>query len=297
LVIIRLFRASHFLSSVALIALVTTGASAQSKPSAGDRSNPQRGRINQPQSQPPINVTVTTPQPSPEDAQRERNQRAREVASQEDIRDFTRALTILTIVQAGITLGALWVSIRAANAAKKSADVAERTMIETQRAFVLQDSIQPIGIFEPDARDLRRHVVTGFVIQASVKNSGNTPAVNCVMSAQKVRVPYHELDANVSHGEPPTLVGANGSSGASLGPGIISKSAMIPITNEELDGLLNRTLAIYLHMSIQYRDFFAGTPVRHTKWCARVLLNHDPRVHNENAFSYRGGSVDHNTAT
>src|SRR5687768_17143030 len=70
----------------------------------------------QPVAPPPISVTVTAPEPRAEDKKREDEYRAREVAAQEDVRDFTRALTWLAVIQAGVTGFALLYTIRAANA-------------------------------------------------------------------------------------------------------------------------------------------------------------------------------------
>jgi hypothetical protein len=101
----------------------------QSPSPANQRTDPQGGRSDQPKPQPPINITVTAPKPSAEDAHKEDQYRQREVAAQEDVRDFTRMLTILAVMQAVITLVALGASIRSANAAKMSAVAAESSAV------------------------------------------------------------------------------------------------------------------------------------------------------------------------
>lgn len=75
------------------------------------------------------------------DIEQERRWREREVSASEDVRDFTKALTVLAIVQAFITGAALvWTAI-AANAARDSATVARDALHITERADVAIDRI------------------------------------------------------------------------------------------------------------------------------------------------------------
>jgi hypothetical protein len=107
---------------LALIASASTAA--QSKPTPRNAADTKRGSDNQTPTQPPMNVTVTVPKPSPEETAREEKYRQREVVAAEDVRDFTGWLTFLTFIQAGIGFFGIWVAVRAANAAKASADAA-----------------------------------------------------------------------------------------------------------------------------------------------------------------------------
>lgn len=138
-----------------MVLLSSTSTTAQSQPPPNNRAKPQAGASNQepaqPEQPPPINVTVTVPAatPNPEQTKREEAREERNVAAQEDIRDFTWALTIVAAVQIVLALVAIFVSIRqfvamrrqgdymrdglaetrvAAEAAKKSADVADRAL-------------------------------------------------------------------------------------------------------------------------------------------------------------------------
>lgn len=118
---------AHVASMIAPVALFVSILSAQSQPAPSNRADTQRSQPNQTPAQPPINVTVTAPQPSPEDAAREEQYRQREVVAQEDVRDFTRWLTYLTFIQAFIGTVALLLTRRAANAARDSADSAKQS--------------------------------------------------------------------------------------------------------------------------------------------------------------------------
>ena len=82
----------------------------------------QDANSNQTPAIPPINITVTTPEPSPADLEREREQNQRQVAAQESISGFTRVLSYTAIAQAIIMIFLLVATLRAANAARQSAE-------------------------------------------------------------------------------------------------------------------------------------------------------------------------------
>ena len=163
-------RTWHVVSILMLVLAVDPSLDAQPGPTPGNRTNAQRGNENQAAAQPPINITVTTPQPSTEDAKREEDRRNREVAADEDIRDFTRALTMLTIVQAFITFVALMFTIRAANAAKRSADIATEALHITERADVVIDRI--------NAESIGGELLHDTTVEVCFKNRGRTRATN-----------------------------------------------------------------------------------------------------------------------
>ena len=120
-----------------LLWCATACALAQSQPPPGDSADAQRRSPDQANPQPPINITVTAPEPSPERAARDEQRQERNVAAQEDVRDFTRALTVLAFVQAGITFVALLLSYRATKAATVSADASERSATAATKALLL----------------------------------------------------------------------------------------------------------------------------------------------------------------
>jgi hypothetical protein len=132
-------------------------------PQRGTKSN--AGRDNERAAQNPIQITVTTPEKSPADKAAENQQREREVAAQETVAYFTRVLTFLAVIQAVITALALGASIRAANAAKNSADIAASTLRLTQRAHLFAVNWK-LTDFEPGKFPL---------IEWSIKNSGSSP--------------------------------------------------------------------------------------------------------------------------
>src|SRR5687767_9017761 len=94
-----------------ILSLCSCATLAQSQQPTSSTGDPQRGGEKQ-STAPPINITVTTPQPSPESVARDDARQERDVRAQEDIRDFTWMLTVLAGLQAAITFFALLASIR-----------------------------------------------------------------------------------------------------------------------------------------------------------------------------------------
>jgi hypothetical protein len=166
-------RARAFAVIVALCSLFAC-LHAQSQPAPSNRSNANAGDDNQSPPHPAIHVTVEAPKPDPNEAAREEAYRQREVVAQEDVRDFTRWLTYLTVIQAFVGLGGLLLAWRAAKAAQVSADAAirsaelsERTLHTTQRAFLAVENLR-LQVFQPG-----KAVVVGY----RLRNTGHTRAI------------------------------------------------------------------------------------------------------------------------
>jgi hypothetical protein len=118
------------------IALQGGGQSSDSKSDKKDKGKTNPRKKDKANPQIPIQITVTAPEISPDDKARSDAQREREVLAQEAIVSLTSALKTIAIVQAVITAVALLASIRAANAAKKSADIAANALHLTQGADI-----------------------------------------------------------------------------------------------------------------------------------------------------------------
>jgi hypothetical protein len=179
-----------------VVVAVASCALTRSQQASSNGTNAEGGRNDQSGAQPPINITVVAPKPSPEDTKRDEDRQDRNVTAQEDIRDFTRMLTILAFVQALITLGALGAAIRAANAAKTSANIARDALHLTERADVVVDST---GTSTAGALRFDTTVTVFF------KNTGRTRA-NDVIFDGALGVPGSPL-GRADHG-PPTVIAA-----------------------------------------------------------------------------------------
>jgi hypothetical protein len=125
-------RTAHVVSMIAPLLLVATIASAQ--PQQDTKGNAAGNNKAQPQ--PPIQITVTTPDKSPADKAKEDKRQEREVAAQERVADFTRILTYAAIAQGLATFIALLYAIRSANAARSAAETANQSLRQAYRPSI-----------------------------------------------------------------------------------------------------------------------------------------------------------------
>ena len=130
------------LRTALVVASLAALAFALSQPPLRNPADTNGGSTNQSQSPPSIPATVIGPEPSPEATAKEEKYREREVMAAEDVRDFTRWLTFLTFVQAGLGLLGFGAAIRAANAAKESAETAHSAMWLSQRPIIDIDKLR-----------------------------------------------------------------------------------------------------------------------------------------------------------
>jgi hypothetical protein len=186
---------SHLAAIVALTVVIPFFAvAAHSQPATSNSPARQGGRNNQQTAQPPIHVTVTTPEPSPETTKRQEDREERNVTAQEDVRDFTRALTVLTFIQAVIALVALVLSFKATSVATRSADVAEKSLrLLNQPWLDTADWKMTPELAEPVHDDLGGYTqeLTGLALTFNVVNNSRTPAI-----LQQIDVEHFGMDVS-----------------------------------------------------------------------------------------------------
>jgi hypothetical protein len=250
----------HVVSILALFAAVAS-AQPRSQPTPTDRRDFQSGRSDQAPAQPPINVTVTAPERSPEAAKRQEDREERNVAAQEDISALTRALTILAVIQSAITLFALVATFKAATAAKASADAINLT--ERAQIGVPHDSWK----VERRASDDPRY---NLVLTYSVRNAGPT------LGYFKLTL-FHTWDGSgPDHTPTPMEFFEND---AALEPwAVILPGESIPhvdhpflvASQDEIDRLESGALVYWTFGRISYRDLFGH--VHYTNFTSRLYL-------------------------
>lgn len=120
-------------------------------------------------SQPPTPVTVTVVQgpPTPDELRHDSDEREKDRAIQKEISNTTRGLLWLGIAQGVIGVGGLLITLRAANAAKQSADVATAALHMSERAYV--------GCTRWTIEGLERND-TLPIVRYRLINNGRTPA-------------------------------------------------------------------------------------------------------------------------
>jgi hypothetical protein len=130
--------------------MVASAAFAQSQ-APQDPTVPVNTRSRQTPSNPPIQVTVSVPEPDPEVRKREAANRQREIEIQErsvEIQDavalFTERLVYVGVAQVVASLFAFWVSWKAASAAQKSADATRAAVVLAHRPkLVVRNVVVP----------------------------------------------------------------------------------------------------------------------------------------------------------
>jgi hypothetical protein len=125
----------------------------------------------------PLDVTVTVPPRDPKEVEQDRKDRQREIAIQGQIGTYTGLLFGLGVLQVVASGYGLYLTRRAADAAKTSAEVAERALHISERAYLLMDNWQ-----------LRDDGAT-VSVTCDLRNTGRTPA-RIADRIYKIGVPY-----------------------------------------------------------------------------------------------------------
>jgi hypothetical protein len=181
---------------------------------------------------------------------------------------------------------------QSADAATHSAETAERALMATQRALIVNTEINVNIVIDDTSRQL-----VGFQISPVFKNSGPTMALNVRCSATFIGQ-FRDIN-DISHSAPI----ASESTTMSIGPGVaFSANNPTAIGLDQLEPLKRDQAAFFIHGYIEYRDVFENTPLRVTYVCARIMLRDDPTIRvgdgfNTKAFYFMGGPSDHNCTT
>jgi hypothetical protein len=266
--IIIVMAASWAFESSLATAQGTEVAPTQSQPAKPSPNQKNQVTTNAPAANPPINITITSPQPDPQIAKDERDDRLRNLAVQERIGQFTIYLFFVGLAQALASLLAFWVAIRAANAAKRSADIAAQALYTTQRAFIAADFHTTI-IGHPATQQPVR-----WEIQIKWDNTGLTTArpVKSFISPHYINpadidtFQFPSITTGLQpHGTPPLAPKGGGTSGS------------VNVTIEQLNAIRANTSALLICGYIEYEDiFFPQTLLHRTQICSRVLVVSDP---------------------
>jgi hypothetical protein len=186
---------------------------------------------------------------------------------------FTFWLVIATIVLAAVALTQIkflrraeTIAAQAANAAKQSADIADRSLKILQRAFVFPGQVH-----------IRSHLDTAtkkiwWSFHPTWGNSGNSPTRNLRINVNRwLETKELPNDFNFpSKGESiPTLIGPHGTIG----------SDPITVQGDELVRVQKGELYFYIWGWAKYRDVFPDTQEHVTRFAYRVTLLGDPTKH------------------
>jgi hypothetical protein len=180
---------------------------------------------------------------------------------------FTFALVIISSVQIYFLTRSDKTARLSAEAAKGSAETADRALRITQRAFVFAQGFGSGPNIHPSGDGDR---VEEYWFFAPVVNVGNTPATNA-----RIRIDTQTFPT-IKNREP-FFAHPIGGSQAVIGPRIEIKSQYRTVPIEVLLQVWRNEAELYVWTFLEYRDIFDPEVVHHHQQCARIGLIHDPR--------------------
>ena len=181
---------------------------------------------------------------------------------------FTGVLTVATLALAGVAAVQITYLKRAdrtaritAKAALKSANVAERALIATERAFVFVVDFDLDFAFHPGSGQISK-----LRIRPIWKNSGSTATRDMKIRVNWTSYPWLGTPENIGDFRvvPFTRM--------FLGPQAREWSEGIEIPPNLATEAAQGISAIYIWGRVDYRDIFDDTPPRFTQWCNRLSL-------------------------
>jgi hypothetical protein len=306
---------------VVVVALASACATASQEPAPGGRerkSGPPDSKPERTQQQPAIGT-----QASP--AVVKISKTDAETAQEEADRQQQAATQRWTLLLAGITaligIGQLWMIQRqagiaerqnsimnnqstlmdgqlvatqkAASASTKSVELAERSLIDTQRAFLLMTKFNSTAHVDRETKKVMAYEVTMIFL-----NSGQTPAIDAHCHIFKIVVEDSPSAVDIpTHAamQTPSNIQGWGDSTVAVGHDGTMKGKPIFITMDEVERLTKREIAVFVHAYVEYRDIFPGTPIRRTGVCSKIVFNPltDARYEHEYAVMPRSGTAEH----
>lgn len=164
------------------------------------------------------------------------------------------------------TLAALEISRQTAAAAAKSAQVAERSLVTSQRAFIFLSSMS--GGPNTDGPTISRDTIINFLVKWTFENHGNTYATDVNTQAGFKIVPV---------GSPvPKFVAPPDRLPTVVAPHATWIAPIRALQVADVVACWQRTRDIYFWSKVEYRDIFSPEIVHHTESVSRLTINRDP---------------------
>ncbi len=161
---------------------------------------------------------------------------------------------------------------QSADAATRAADVAEKTLIITQRAYISAKEYRTEAIKDDDTN------VIGWKIALVWENTGNTPGIQFEAGVylQEIEVAHEP--------EPFGLTNREMSAKATIG----AKTPMTSrcrLTLDQAERIRSGKIDVFLCGRAEYRDIFPDTGPHHTSVCMKLSIE-DPTFKRVNPFGY-----------
>lgn len=254
--------------ALAVATAVSAAAFAQSERTEPGVQNPAaqtsepKGQIDHAATAPPpqINVNVVPPPKTEEQRRQEEEQRRQKAETDQKLTDytgelarFTKGLFYATVVLGFATAGLVvfaFVQSRdmksSIGAARRSADIAERALITTERAFVFLDDFDVDWSIQARGRSKE---FAHFHVKPRWRNSGTTPTRNMTIRVNWTHWSGDSLTGIGEYGDgPPTKM--------FLGPQATEWSEAVIIPNHVATAALLRGERINIWGRVEYEDIF-----------------------------------------
>lgn len=193
----------------------------------------------------------------------------------EFFKDDGEAITAAFTVILAISTILLWITTRqgarrqslemraSVAVAKRSADIAERSLVEIQRALVIVNKFS----INPLARDNK---IIGYRVTAEFVNTGNTVAKRFTGTANYVLF-QNEIAADFKY---PDRTEAAPNHGL-VGPRVINPFP-IDIAIQDIIEIREKKQHGYMYGWVEYNDVFEITRKRRTEFCVEILVVGEP---------------------
>lgn len=192
---------------------------------------------------------------------------------------FTGLLALIAVLQIRLMNQAEYTSTQAANAAQKSAEIAERALIAGQRAFVAFSSVTTAAVVDHK---------TSQVIQWSLtpiwKNAGTTPTRNMTnhisLMAFAGELPkdwdFPDISSTSLSIEPVPL---------GISPQNIINGEAVSVSCELMDEVILRKKVLYMWGWAAYSDVFPNTERHITRFAIQIQMGGNPRDPQQISFN------------
>jgi hypothetical protein len=162
----------------------------------------------------------------------------------------------------------------------KSAEVAENTLINTQRAFAHLQEIKTETVFRDNIFDGTKEII-GWRVILQWHNTGHTPALN-VKSTSGSR--HFQRGQELSLSLLPTDSGEL--PGITLGPNTGMHSVPINFTIGTVRKIESGEVVALVLGLLEYNDVFKGTPMRRTAVCVKLTTTGEDLAQTRRPFEY-----------
>jgi hypothetical protein len=180
---------------------------------------------------------------------------------------FTGILALVSSVQICFLYRADKITRITAEAAKKSAGVADLALRSTQRAMVISPGFNTHLVWAKDSD------ICGIQIEARWKNTGVTSALkseNWIVFASKDISNQEEIEFSKLRRTPAVPYGA------AIGPGTSVTTLKIGASLEDLIDAFEKRKRLFVYSRAEYDDVFEGSHRHHTEVCAELIVISDP---------------------